>query len=185
MEVASGPAPPPGWPQGSSGGRAEAHGPVGTQGTGAGAEARPEGCPCPHPLGSSVQAGHEQVQLPEGTAMAAAQARLAFNKAADALELLVAEPALVQPVGRRAALDVQHRHWIPPKARAFPVLIPPSPPPIARPRLSTQDPLRLGQGLKQSQASEEARLWLPCPSHRPRPNNLLYKRFQQGRHQAG
>lgn len=44
--MASGPAlPPPGWPQGSSGGRAEAHGLVGAQGTGVGAEARPEGAP--------------------------------------------------------------------------------------------------------------------------------------------
>lgn len=59
---------------------------------------------CPHPLGSSVQTGHEQVQLPEGTAVAATQARLAPDEAADALELLIAEPALVQPAGRGAAL---------------------------------------------------------------------------------
>lgn len=44
--MASGPAPPPpGWPQSSSGGRAEARGLVGTQGTGVGAEARPQGLP--------------------------------------------------------------------------------------------------------------------------------------------
>lgn len=41
--------------------------------------------------------------------MAAAQARLAPDEAADALELLVAEPALVQPEGRRAGLEVACR----------------------------------------------------------------------------
>lgn len=92
------------WPVGQrrhlqDGHRAEAHGPVGAQVTSWGGGQALRVARCPHPLGSSVQTGHEQVQLPEGTAVAAAQARLAPDEAADALELLVAEPALVQPAG--------------------------------------------------------------------------------------
>lgn len=47
------------------------------------------------PKSTSVQTGHEQVQLAEGTAVATTQTRLALDEATDALKLLVAEPALV------------------------------------------------------------------------------------------
>lgn len=64
-------------------------------------------------MSASVQTGHEQVQLPEGTAVAATQTRLALDEAADALELFEAESTLVQPAGQEAApQDGGHPTWL-------------------------------------------------------------------------
>lgn len=51
----------------------------------------------------SLQDGHQEVQLPEGTAVATTEARPVLDESADGFQLFVAHVALLEPGSRRKA----------------------------------------------------------------------------------
>lgn len=127
---------------------------------------------CDMASSSPVQSGHEQVQLAEGTAVAAAQARLALDEDTDALELLVAEPALVQPAAERQCLGGQPRPQDP--RRLWGPCCPIHSSPCPQGRVEAQDPPGPRQGLAAQPGHEGTQ-----PQLRP-PMSSLHKLFQQG-----